>query len=139
MSRLRRRATFVGRRPAAERGSVSIQAALVVVPALFFVLILALQFTFAWMAAAAVQTAAENAADAASARDGSVADAEAAADRVLSSTGYATVTSSKVSIGAETVRVELRARAYQFLPVAWEVVGTAEVGVEDFRASTERQ
>ena len=120
-------------------GSVSIQAALVVVPALFFVLILALQFTFAWMAATAVQAAAENAADAASARDGTVADAEAAADRVLSSTGYATVTSSSVNIGTETVRVELRARAYQFLPVAWEVVGTAEVGVEDFRASTERQ
>ena len=120
-------------------GSVSIQAALVVVPALFFVLILALQFTFAWMAATAVQAAAENAADAASARDGTVADAEAAADRVLSTTGYATVTSSNVSIGDETVRVELRARAYQFLPVAWEVVGTAEVGVEDFRASTERR
>jgi Flp pilus assembly protein TadG len=106
---------------------------------LFFVLILALQFTFAWMAATAVQAAAENAADAASARDGTVADAEAAADRVLSSTGYATVTSSNVSIGDQTVRVELRARAYQFLPVSWEVVGTAEVGVEDFRASTERQ
>ncbi|MEM7323449.1 MAG: hypothetical protein AAF531_10225 [Actinomycetota bacterium] len=121
-----------------DAGSVSIQAALVVIPALFFVLILALQFTFAWMAATAVQTAAENAADAASARDGTVADAQAAADRVLSRTGYATVTSSTVDIGAETVRVELRARAYQFLPVAWEVVGTAEVGVEDFRASTER-
>lgn len=126
-------------RLAGASGSVSIQAALVVVPALFFVLILALQFTFAWMAATAVQTAAENAADAASARDGTVADAEAAADRVLSSTGYATVTGSTVTIGAETVRVELRARAYQFLPVAWEVVGTAEVGVEDFRASTERR
>lgn len=109
------------------------------VPALFFVLVLALQFTFAWMAAAAVQVAAENAADAASARDGTVADAQAAADRVLSESGYATVTSSNVAIGAETVRVEIRARAYQFLPVAWEVVGVAEAGIEDFRASTERR
>lgn len=119
-------------------GSVSIQAALVVVPALFFVLILALQFTFAWMAASAVQVAAENAADAASARDGSVADAQAAADRVLSGTGFATVTSSQVTIGTDTARVEIKARAYQFLPVAWEVVGTAESSIEDFRASTER-
>lgn len=120
-------------------GSVSVQAALIVVPALFFVLILALQFTFAWMASTAVQVAAENAADAASARDGSTADAQAAADRVLSETGFATVTSSRVDIGAESVRVEIRARAIQFLPVAWEVVGVAEAGVEDFRASTERR
>jgi Flp pilus assembly protein TadG len=118
---------------------VSIQAALVVVPALFFVLILALQFTFAWMAAAAVQTAAENAADAASARDGSEADARAAADRVLANAGYATITEESYAIGSELVRVELRARAYQFLPVAWEVVGIAEVGVEDFRSSEERR
>ena len=122
-----------------DAGSVSIQAALVVVPALFFVLILSLQLTFAWMAATAVQTAAENAADAASARDGTVADAEAAAERVLSTTGYATVTSSDISIGAGTVRVELRARAYQFLPVAWNVVGIAEASVEDFRSSQERR
>jgi len=80
------RATTLGRRLADRRGSVSVQAALVVVPALFFVLILALQFTFAWMAATAVQAAAENAADAASARDGTVADADAAAQRVLAST-----------------------------------------------------
>ncbi|MEM7273162.1 MAG: hypothetical protein AAF547_08800 [Actinomycetota bacterium] len=125
--------------PVRDDGSVSVQAALIVVPALFFVLVLALQFTFAWMAAAAVQVAAENAADAASARDGTVADAQAAADRVLSESGYATVTSSNVAIGAETVRVEIRARAYQFLPVAWEVVGVAEAGIEDFRASTERR
>ncbi len=118
---------------------MSIQAALVVVPALFFVLILSLQFTFAWMAASAVQAAAENAADAASARDGSVADAEAAAQRVLSTTGYATVTSSSIAVGDGTVRVELRARAYQFLPVAWNVVGIAEASVEDFRSSEERQ
>jgi len=117
---------------------VSIQAALVVIPALFVVLILALQFTFAWMAASAVQTAAENAADAGSARDGTVADAEAAAERVLGSTGYATVTSSDIRIGGGTVRVELRARAYQFLPVAWNVVGIAESSVEEFRSSQER-
>lgn len=122
-----------------DAGSVSIQAALVVVPALFFVLILALQFTFAWMAAAAVQTAAENAADAASARDGSEAEARAAADRVLANAGYATITEESYAIGSELVRVELRARAYQFLPVAWEVVGVAEVGVEDFRSSEERR
>ena len=36
-------------------------------------------------------------------------------------------------------RVELRARAYQFLPVAWEVVGIAEAPVEDFRSSEERR
>ena len=58
-----------------DRGAASIQAALVVVPALFAVLFLALQFTFAWMASAAVQVAAENAADAASARDAGEADA----------------------------------------------------------------
>ncbi len=112
---------------------------MVVVPALFFVLILALQFTFAWMAATAVQTAAENAADAASARDGSAADAQAAADRVLSGAGYATITSSDIRISDGTVRVEFRARAYQFLPVAWNVVGVAEASVEDFRSSEERQ
>ncbi len=127
------------RRSTDDAGSVSVQAALVVVPALFFVLVLALQFTFAWMAAAAVQTAAENAADAASARDGSVADGRAAADRVLSGAGYATVTSSDISISGDTVRVELRARAYQFLPVAWTVVGIAEASVEDFRSSEERR
>ncbi|MGH1489761.1 MAG: hypothetical protein ACRBK7_10255 [Acidimicrobiales bacterium] len=127
------------RRIATDTGSVSIQAALVVVPALFFVLILSLQFTFAWMAAAAVQTAAENAADAASARNGSVADGQAAADRVLSSTGYATVTDSSINIADGTVRVELRARAYQFFPVAWNVVGVAESSIEDFRSSEERQ
>ena len=110
-----------------------------VVPALFTVLILALQFTFAWMASAAVQTAAENAADAASARDASEGDALAAANRVLDSAGYATVTGTDVAIGAETVRVELRARAYQFLPVAWEVVGVAEAPIEDFRSSEERR
>jgi Flp pilus assembly protein TadG len=122
-----------------DAGAASIQAALVVVPALFFVLILALQFTFAWMAAAAVQTAAENAADAASARDGTAADAQAAADRVLSNAGYATLTGTDYDIGAELVRVELRARAYQFLPIEWEVVGVAEVGVEDFRSSQDRR
>ena len=122
-----------------ERGAVSVQLALVVVPALFAVLILALQFTFAWMASAAIQTAAENAADAASARDGTESDALAAANRVLDRTGYATVTGTSVAIGAETVRVELRARAYQFLPVAWEVVGVAEAPVEDFRSSEERR
>lgn len=122
-----------------DAGMASIQAALVVIPALFFVLILALQFTFAWMAAAAVQTAAENAADAASARDGSEADARAAADRVLSNAGYATLTGTTYAIGAETVRVELRARAYQFLPFEWEVVGVAEVGVEDFRSRQDRR
>ena len=120
-------------------GSVSIQAALVVVPALFAVLILALQFTFAWMAATAVQTAAENAADAASARDGTVADGQAAAQRVLAGAGYATVTSSQIQISDGTVRVELEARAYQFLPVAWNVSGIAEASVEDFRSSEERQ
>lgn len=122
----------------ADRGAASIQAALVVVPALFAVLVIALQFTFAWMASAAVQTAAENAADAASARNATEADAMAAADRVLSSTGYATVTGSDIAIGADSVRVELRARAYQFLPVAWEVVGVAEAPIEDFRSSEER-
>lgn len=122
-----------------ERGAASIQAALVVVPALFAVLVLALQFTFAWMASAAVQTAAENAADAASARNATEADAMAAAERVLSSAGYATVTGSDIAIGSESVRVELRARAYQFLPVAWEVVGVAESPVEDFRSSEERR
>lgn len=127
------------KRTGSDAGSVSIQAALVVVPALFFVLILALQFTFAWMAASAVQTAAENAADAASARDGTVADGEAAARRVLSGAGYATVTSSDIVIGDDRVRVELRARAYQFLPVAWNVVGIAESSVEDFRSSEERR
>ena len=126
------------RRCADKRGSVSVQAALVVIPALFFVLILALQFTFAWMAATAVQTAAENAADAASARDGSVADAQAAAERVLANAGYATITSSDIRIEGQTVRVEYRARAYQFLPVAWNVVGIAESSVEDFRSSEER-
>ncbi len=130
---------IVRRTKSTEAGSVSVQAALVVIPALFFVLILSLQFSFAWMAAAAVQTAAENAADAASARNGSVADGEAAAQRVLSSTGYATVTSSSIEIGDSTVRVELRARAYQFFPVPWNVVGIAEVGVEDFRSSAERR
>jgi Flp pilus assembly protein TadG len=133
MPRLSRRSTHD------DTGSVSIQAALVVIPALFFVLILGLQFTFAWMASAAVQTAAENAADAASARDGSVADAQAAADRVLSTTGYATVTGSTIDVTDGTVRVELRARAYQFLPVAWNVVGIAEAPVEDFRSSQERR
>jgi Flp pilus assembly protein TadG len=133
MPRLSRRSTHD------DTGSVSIQAALVVIPALFFVLILGLQFTFAWMASAAVQTAAENAADAASARDGSVADAQAAADRVLSTTGYATVTGSTIDVNDGTVRVELRARAYQFLPVAWNVVGIAEAPVEDFRSSQERR
>ena len=122
-----------------ERGAASVQVALVVVPALFTVLILALQFTFAWMASAAVQTAAENAADAASARDANESDALAAANRVLDNAGYATVTGTDVAIGAETVRVELRARAYQFLPVAWEVVGVAEAPVEDFRSSEERR
>lgn len=115
------------------------QAALVVVPALFVALFLALQFTFAWMAATAVQTAAENAADAASARDGTAADARAAAERVLSTTGYATVTSTDIRFTGDTVRVELRARAYQFLPVAWHVVGVAEAGIEDFRNSEERR
>ncbi len=118
---------------------MSTQAALVVIPALFVVLILALQTTFAWMAASAVQTAAENAADAASARDGTVADAEAAAERVLTGAGYATVTSSDIQISGGTARVELRARAYQFLPVAWNVVGIAEASVEDFRSAEERQ
>lgn len=122
-----------------DTGSVSIQAALVVVPALFFVLILSLQFTFAWMAATAVQTAAENAADAASARDGSEAAGRAAAERVLSTTGYATVTSSSIDIGDRSVRVELKARAYQFFPVAWNVTGVAEAGIEDFRSSEERR
>lgn len=122
-----------------DRGAVSVQVAIVVVPALFAVLIIALQFTFAWMASAAVQTAAENAADAASARNATEADAKAAADRVLDNAGYATVTSSDISIGAETVRVELRARAYQFLPVAWEVVGVAEAPIEDFRSSQDRR
>ncbi len=122
-----------------ERGAASVQVALVVVPALFAVLILALQFTFAWMASAAVQTAAENAADAASARNATEADAMAAASRVLDNAGYATVTGTDISIGAESVRVELRARAYQFLPVAWEVVGVAEAPVEDFRSSEERR
>ena len=122
-----------------DAGAASIQAALVVVPALFFVLILALQFTFAWMAATAVQAAAENAADAASARDGTEADARAAAERVLANAGYATLTDTDYAIGTETVRVELRARAYQFLPVEWEVVGVAEVGVEDFRSRQERR
>jgi Flp pilus assembly protein TadG len=124
---------------AAEDGAASVQVALVVVPALFAVLILALQFTFAWMASAAVQTAAENAADAASARNATEADALAAANRVLDHAGYATMTGTEVSIGAETVRVELRARAYQFLPVAWEVTGVAESPVEDFRSSEERR
>ncbi len=123
----------------ADRGAGSVQVALVVVPALFAVLVLALQFTFAWMASAAVQTAAENAADAASARNASEADARAAADRVLSNAGYATVTGTDIDIGAESVRVELRARAYQFLPVAWEVVGVAEAPIEDFRSSEERR
>lgn len=122
-----------------EAGSVSVQAALVVVPALFVVLILALQATFAWMAAIAVQTAAENAADAASARDGTEADARAAADRVLDHAGYATVTGTDISIGGETARVEIRARAYQFLPVAWSVVGVAEAPIEVFRSSEERR
>ncbi len=124
---------------AAEDGAASIQVAVIVVPALFAVLILALQFTFAWMAAAATQTAAENAADAASARDGTAADARAAADRVMDSAGYATVTDIDVDLGAESVRVEIRARAYQFVPVAWEVVGIAEAPVEDFRSSVERR
>ena len=123
----------------ADRGAGSVQVALVVVPALFAVLVLALQFTFAWMASAAVQTAAENAADAASARNASEADARAAVDRVLSNAGYATVTGTDIDIGAESVRVELRARAYQFLPVAWEVVGVAEAPIEDFRSSEERR
>lgn len=122
-----------------ERGAASIQAALLVVPALFAVLFLALQFTFAWMASAAVQVAAENAADAASARDAGEAEAMAAAARVLDNAGYATLTGSDVSVGAESVRVELRARAYQFLPVAWEVVGVAESPIEDFRSSEERR
>jgi Flp pilus assembly protein TadG len=122
-----------------EHGSVSVQAALVVVPALFVVLILALQVTFAWLAASAVQAAAENAADAASARDGTVAEANAAADRVLSATGYATVTSRRIEISDGVARVELTARAYQFLPVAWNVVGTAEAPIEQFRSSEERQ
>lgn len=122
-----------------DAGSVSIQAALVVVPALFFVLVLSLQFTFAWMAATAVQIAAENAADAASARDGSEAAGMAAAERVLSTTGYATVTSSSIDIGDDSVRVELKARAYQFFPVAWNVTGVAEAAVEDFRSSEERR
>lgn len=122
-----------------ERGAASVQVAVVVVPALFTVLILALQFTFAWMASQAVQTAAENAADAASARNGSEADARAAADRVLANAGYATVTGTEIAIGAESVRVELRARAYQFLPVAWEVTGVAEAPVETFRSSQERR
>lgn len=129
----------LGRRSDGERGSVSVQAALVVIPALFFVLILAIQFTFAWMAATAVQTAAENAADAASARDGTVTDANAAADRVLSTAGYATVTSRQVSFDQGRVRVELRARAYQFLPVEWNVIGVAEAPIEEFRNSEERQ
>ncbi len=124
---------------AAVAGFVVKSPALVVVPALFAVLVLALQFTFAWMASAAVQTAAENAADAASARDATEADAMAAADRVLSNAGYATVTGSDIAIGSESVRVELRARAYQFLPVAWEVVGVAESPIEDFRSSEERR
>lgn len=127
------------RRVKESQGSVSIQAALVVVPALFAVLILALQFTFAWMAATAVQTAAENAADAASARDGTIADGEAAAQRVLAGAGYATITSSQIQISDGTVRVEFEARAYQFLPVAWNVSGVAEASVEDFRSSEERQ
>lgn len=131
--------TAASRRTKGESGSVSVQAALIVVPALFFVLILSLQFAFAWMAASAVQTAAENAADAASARDGTVAEAQAAAERVLSGAGYATITSSNIVIGTEVVRVELQARAYQFLPVAWNVEGVAEVGVEDFRSSEERR
>ncbi len=122
-----------------EDGSVSIQAALVVVPTLFFVLILALQATFAWMAALAVQTAAENAADAASARDGSVTRAQSAADRVLANAGYATVTGTDISIGDDTARVEIQARAYQFLPVAWRVVGVAEAPIEEFRSSEERR
>ena len=58
---------------------------------------------------------------------------------MLDHAGYATLTGSSISIGAETVRVEFRARAYQFLPVAWEVVGVAEVPVEDFRSSEERR
>lgn len=134
-----RRTDPVGSVVRGERGAASIQAAIIVVPALFAVLILALQFTFAWMASAAVQTAAENAADAASARNATEADAMAAADRVLSNAGYATVTGSTIDIGAQSVRVELRARAYQFLPVAWEVVGIAEAPVEDFRSSQERR
>jgi Flp pilus assembly protein TadG len=132
----------VGRAPVdlrSETGAASVQIAVVVVPALFAVLILALQFTFAWMASQAVHTAAENAADAASARNGTEADALAAADRVLAGAGYATVTGTEVAIGAESVRVELRARAYQFLPVAWEVTGVAEAPVEDFRSSEERR
>ena len=122
-----------------ERGAASVQVAVVIVPALFAVLVLALQFTFAWMAAAAVQTAAENAADAGSARNATEADALAAADRVLDNAGYATMTDTDIAIGAQSVRVELRARAYQFLPVAWEVRGVAEAPVEDFRSSEERR
>ena len=110
-----------------------------VVPALFAVLILGLQFSFAWMASTAAQTAAENAADAASARFGSESDARAAADRVLDEAGYATVTGFTVDRDDTTVRVEITARAYQFLPVAWEVSGRAQVGLENFRSSEERQ
>jgi Flp pilus assembly protein TadG len=126
-----------------QRGAVSIQVALVVMPALFAVLILALQFSFAWMAATAVQAAAENAADAASARPGLGSTpgerAREAADRVLDAAGYATVTGFEVDRGTETVRVEITARAYQFLPVAWEVQGAAEAGLEEFRSSEERR
>lgn len=139
MSRDRPGASHRGGRSGSDRGAASIQVALVVVPALFTVLILALQLTFAWMAAGAVQVAAENAADAASARDGSADAALAAADRVLDQAGYATMTGSDVRIGTDSVRVEVRARAYQFLPVAWEVVGVAQAPVEDFRSSEERR
>jgi Flp pilus assembly protein TadG len=122
-----------------ERGAVSIQVALVAVPALFAVLILALQLSFAWMAAVSVQTAAENAVDAASARTGTDADAQAAAARVMDQTGYATLLSLEVTRSDQTVRVELEARAFQFLPVAWLVRGAAEAEIEDFRSSQERR